>query len=417
MSQASALPVRDLIAPREGTPAPVDSAAALTDAARRLSAGTGPVAIDAERASGYRYTGRAYLVQLRRAGSGSVLIDPLPFDDLSPIARAIAGEEWVVHAASQDLPCLAELGLRPSRLFDTELGGRLAGFERVSLGLMVERMLGFRLEKGHAAANWSARPLPTEWLTYAALDVELLLELREALSVELESQGKLAWAEQEFAVVAKAAPPATRAEPWRRTSGIHQVRTAAGLARVRAMWETRDEVARRRDIAPGRVLPDAAIIAAAQEDPDTERRLFTLPVFGGRAQRRESSVWLNALRTARELPEDQLPGPAPAPDGPPPGYRWADKDPAAASRLARVREAMQMLGAQYEIPSENLLAPDALRRLAWRPVEPTNEHTVAASLSGLGARPWQVGLVAALLADALNSETLSSDASHAITDE
>lgn len=422
MTQASALPVRELIAPREGTPAPVDTVTALTDAARRLAGGTGPVAIDAERASGYRYTGRAYLVQLRRAGSGTVLIDPLPFEDLSPVARAIAGEEWIVHAASQDLPCLAELGLRPSRLFDTELGGRLAGFERVSLGLMVERLLGFRLEKGHAAANWSIRPLPVEWLTYAALDVELLVELMEALRTELQTQGKLEWAEQEFAAVAASSPPGARAEPWRRTSGIHQVRGAAGLSRVRALWEARDDIAQHRDIAPGRVLPDSAIVTAAQENPTTERELFALPVFGGRIHRQLSSVWLTALRAARSLPEEQLPGPAPAPDGPPPGYRWADKDPSAAARLVRVREAMQALSAQHRIPSENLLAPDALRRLAWRPVEPANEHTVAASLSGLGARHWQISLVASPLADALNfetvdSNTLSSDPPNWVTDE
>ncbi|MGH3546199.1 MAG: HRDC domain-containing protein [Mycobacteriales bacterium] len=404
MTHAAALPISDLVAPREGTPAAVDTMAALTDAARRLAGGTGPVAIDAERASGYRYTGRAYLIQLRRAGSGTVLIDPLPFADLSSIARAIAGEEWIVHAASQDLPCLAELGLRPSKLFDTELGGRLAGFERVSLALMTERLLGFRLEKGYAAADWSTRPLPENWLTYAALDVELLLELAQALRVELDSLGKLGWAEQEFAAVAAATPPAPRAEPWRRTSGIHHVHGGAGLARVRALWEARDEIAQHRDTAPGRILPDSAIVAAAQENPSTERELFALPVFGNRTQRQQSSVWLTALRSARSLPAEQLPVPTPAPDSPPPGYRWADKDPEAAARLARGREAIQLLSVQHRIPNENLLAPDVLRRLAWRPVEPSNEHTVAASLSGLGARAWQVGLVSAALADALNSD-------------
>ncbi len=405
MTQASTAPISDLLEPREGTPVPVDTTAGLTDAARRLAAGTGPVAIDAERASGYRYTGRAYLVQLRRAGSGTVLIDPLPFEDLSPIARVIAGQEWVVHAASQDLSCLAQLGLRPAHLFDTELGGRLAGYERVSLGLMVERLLGFRLEKGYSAADWSTRPLPTEWLTYAALDVELLLELRETLRADLDRQGKLEWAEQEFAAVVAAKPPTARAEPWRRTSGIHQIRSGAGLARVRALWETRDAVARRRDSAPGRVLSDAAIVTAAQADPSTERELFALPVFGGRAHRRLSATWLAALGVARGLSEDEHPGPAPVPEGPPPGYRWAEKDPQAAARLTRAREALGGLSTQHRIPTENLLAPDALRRLAWRPVEPVNERSVAATLAGLGARQWQIQLVAGPLAGAIAEPT------------
>lgn len=43
------------------------------DAVARLAAGTGPVAVDAERASGYRYSQRAYLIQVFRRGSGSFL--------------------------------------------------------------------------------------------------------------------------------------------------------------------------------------------------------------------------------------------------------------------------------------------------------------------------------------------------------
>lgn len=338
---------------------------------------------------------------MRRAGSGTVLIDPLPFDDLSPIARAIAGEEWVVHAASQDLPCLAELGLRPAKLFDTELGGRIAGYERVSLAIMVERLLGYRLEKGHAAANWSTRPLPSDWLIYAALDVELLVELREALKAELERQDKLDWAEQEFAAVAAMGSPAARSEPWRRTSGIHHIRTGPGLARVRALWEARDQIAQRRDSAPGRVLPDSAIVAAAQVDPRNERELFALGVFGGRAQRRLSATWLEALTGARKLAENELPGPTPTTDGPPPGYRWAEKDPHAAARLSAAREAIKALSEQHQIPGENLLAPDTVRRLAWQPVEPINRHSVAATLAGLGARKWQIELASEPLAVAM----------------
>ncbi|HEV2087637.1 MAG TPA: ribonuclease D, partial [Cryptosporangiaceae bacterium] len=215
-----------LLEPRDGTPAPVDTPVELAAAAARLAGGTGPVAVDAERASGYRYGQRAYLVQLRREGAGTVLVDPLPFDDLAVIDTAVADAEWVLHAASQDLACLGELGMRPRRLFDTELAGRLAGFERVGLGAMVERVLGFTLEKGHSAADWSTRPLPRAWLTYAALDVELLIELRDALAAELQSQGKASWAEEEFAALAASKPAAARTEPWRRTSGIHRVRSA-----------------------------------------------------------------------------------------------------------------------------------------------------------------------------------------------
>ena len=183
-----------------------------------LAAGTGPIAVDAERASGYRYGQRAYLVQIRRSGSGSFLVDPVAFDDLSPLADAINDAEWVLHAASQDLPCLAEIGLRPRELFDTELAGRLLGHPRVGLGAMTESVLGIGLEKGHAAADWSTRPLPEDWLRYAALDVEVLIDLRDALAAELDAAGKTEWARQEFAAIV-AAPPACAA---RRPVATHQ---------------------------------------------------------------------------------------------------------------------------------------------------------------------------------------------------
>lgn len=393
-----------LTTPRDGTPAPVDTPAALAESIARLAAGTGPVAVDAERASGYRYTQRAYLVQMRRDGAGTVLIDPLPLGDLRALDRAIDGTEWVLHAASQDLPCLAELGLRPRRLFDTELAARLAGFERVGLAALTEQLLGYTLDKHHSAADWSVRPLPENWLTYAALDVELLVPLRDTLAAELDRQGKMQWAEQEFAaLVANAgAPPRPRPDPWRRTSGIHRVRGPRALARVRALWYARDEIAARRDTAPGRVLPDAAIIAAAEMDPADERSLLLLPGFGGRSVRRLASTWLRALAEVRELPDEALPT-TPSYDGPPPAHRWAERDPAAAERLARCRAVVTELAAAYGLPPENLVTPDHVRRLAWDPPEHATAEAVQEHLTRLGARQWQTELLAAPLAEALAS--------------
>ncbi|MQA27675.1 MAG: ribonuclease D [Micromonosporaceae bacterium] len=393
-----------LTMPREGTPEPIETAETLRAAVDRLATGSGPLAVDAERASGYRYTPRAYLIQLRRAGAGTVLLDPVPFDDLSHVGAALAHAEWVLHAASQDLPCLTEIGMRPKRLFDTELGARLAGFERVGLAALTERLLGYTLEKHHSAADWSTRPLPKSWLTYAALDVELLVELRYALATELERQGKLAWAEEEFAALLAAPPPKPRTDPWRRTSGIHKARGSRALARVRTLWHARDDVARHRNVAPGRVLPDAAIVAAAQADPADHAALSGLPGFGGRAARRLGEVWLRALAEARALRDAELP-PATVPsDGPPPAHRWADRDPVAAKRLARCRAVVNHLSEELMVPPENLLSPDAVRRLAWSPPNPLSHQATVDALRGYGARQWQLDLTAAQLATALSDD-------------
>ncbi|HEV2886788.1 MAG TPA: ribonuclease D [Jatrophihabitans sp.] len=397
-------PVQFLRAPREGTPHPLTTAAELAEAAAGLAAGHGPVAIDAERASGYRYSQRAYLVQLRRAGYRTVLIDPIPLPDLSSIDRALADAEWILHAASQDLSCLAELGMRPRRLFDTELAGRLLGSERVALGTMVEQYLGVSLEKGHSAADWSTRPLPADWLNYAALDVELLIELREVLVAELERTGKLAWAEQEFAAVLNAGPSVPRSDPWRRTSGIHNLRSRRQLAMVRSLWQARDRLAAERDIAPGRTLPDAAILAAVKANPKDQADLGKVTIFSGPRQRRLTSYWFKALTEGRDAPDDQLPPLAQLstdPDAMPSPARWREKDPAAAVRLAACKQVVTEVAAEQRLLSQNLLAGDVLRRLAWRSVTPVTEDGVRARMAELGARPWQIELLAGRLAAAL----------------
>ena len=404
ISQPSGEPV-PLLEPRDGLPPVVQTPEHLDEVTRALAGGTGPVAVDAERASGYRYGHRAYLVQLRRAGSGTALIDPIACPDLSGINAALAETEAVLHAASQDLPCLAELNYRPRRLFDTELAGRLLGFPRVALGTLVETVLGLHLEKGHSAADWSTRPLPEEWLRYAALDVEVLIELRNALAEMLESQGKAEWARQEFEAVLSAAPPAPRPDPWRRTSGIHRVRSRRSLAVVREMWEQRDKIAQEMNLSPGRVLPDSAIVEAARSLPASNAALVRIPGFTGRVARRHLAEWLGAIRVARGLPDSALPdtGGAASAAGPPPTHRWAERDPAAAARLSAVRGAVAAVAGAHTMPTENLLPPDAVRRVCWEPPEPADTDTVATALAGYGARPWQVGLTAGPIAEAVNA--------------
>ncbi|SNQ46334.1 Ribonuclease D [Frankia canadensis] len=391
-----------LLTPVDGVPPVIVDPGELAAAAERLAAGTGPVAFDAERASGYRYSQRAYLVQIRRRGSGSLLLDPVALGGLEVVQTAVGDVEWVLHAANQDLPCLGELGLRPSRLFDTELAGRLLGYERVGLGMMVERVLGYGLEKGHSAADWSTRPLPEPWLRYAALDVELLVELRDALEAELIEQDKIEFARQEFAAIVAAPPREPRAEPWRRTSGIHRARTRRQLAAVRAMWSARDRLAQARDVAPGRVLPDSAIMDAVLHAPTDAAALIRLPVFSGPRIRRTANTWLDALRAAAALPDDELPAPAgPSGDGLPPPNRWAERDPVAAARLTRVRAGLSAVATARTMPVENLLEPALSRRLAWSPPSPLTEQGLRDALDAGGARAWQRDLTAPALLVAL----------------
>ena len=391
-----------LLEPREGLPPLVATSADLTAATAALAGGTGPVAVDAERASGFRYGQRAFLVQFRREGAGTVLIDPVACPDLSELDAALAGTEAVLHAASQDLACLAELGYRPRQLFDTEVAGRLLGCPRVGLAAMVESMLGLGLEKSHSAADWSTRPLPVDWLRYAALDVEVLIELRNVLADQLTEQGKIEWARQEFTAELAAEPHQPRTDPWRRTSGIHRVRNRRGLAVVRELWLERDRIAQHRDVSPGKVLPDSAIVEAARMIPGEPAELTAIPGFTGRTARRHLADWLRAVGRAQALPERALPpASAPAGDGPPPAHRWPDRDPEAAKRLTAARAVVAALADSHHLPAENLLPPDCVRRLAWQPPADLGPADVGADLAGYGARPWQVELTALPLSRAL----------------
>jgi len=393
-----------LLEPRDGIPPVIADENSLAEVIAAFAAGSGPVAVDAERASGYRYGQRAYLVQLRREGAGTALIDPVACPDLSGLGEALDGVEWVLHAATQDLPCLREIGMIPATLFDTELAGRLAGFPRVGLGAMVEGVLGFVLEKGHSAVDWSTRPLPEPWLRYAALDVELLVDLRDALEKELDRQGKLEWARQEFDAIASAPPPEPRKDPWRRTSGMHKVRRRRQLAVVRELWETRDRIAQRRDVSPGKVLSDAAIVEAALAVPANVHALAGLTGFGHRMGRRQLEQWQAAVDRAKALTDAQLPQPGQPVVGPPPPRAWADKDPVAAARLSAARAGVSALAEGLNMPQENLITPDTVRRVCWEPPVVADAEAVAGALEGYGARAWQVEQVTPVLVEALSAK-------------
>ncbi|MDR1450025.1 MAG: HRDC domain-containing protein [Propionibacteriaceae bacterium] len=407
---AANLPI--LATPADGFGPVITERLALDTLADALAGDSEPVALDAERASGFRYHSWAYLIQLKTASTGIALIDPVAFTanppaDLSRLGRALAEREWVLHAASQDLLCLAEVGLRPTRLFDTELAARLAGRPRVGLGPLVEDILGLRLLKQHSSADWSTRPLPDSWLDYAALDVELLVELRDRLDAELTAAGKREWASQEFQhwIDWAAAPPPPPEEPWRRTAGIHEVRSARGLALVRELWQARDKTARQLDLAPGRVLKDAGLTELARHATDSSMNVKPSDLdrsawFARRPAPRFRAVWAAALERATALPPADWPLPRLPYDGPPPTRSWRSFDPAAAARWAAVRPAVNDLAERLCLPPENLLSPDALRRLAWAP-SGLDAEAVNRQLENSGARPWQRGLVTPVLVQAL----------------
>jgi len=376
----------------------VESMSAFRSALDDLLQAEGPLAVDAERASGFRYSSRAYLVQVHRVGAANYLIDPLGVGSLEDLTKELGDLEWIVHAAHQDLACLREVGVSPVTLFDTELGARIAGLPRVGLQGVVEDILGLRLAKEHSAADWSTRPLPSSWLTYAALDVELLPLVRNEIHRILSEQNKLDIAREEFEAQLTQGPSAARHDPWRRLSGLHQVRGPQALAIARELWLTREELARTTDTAPGRLVPDRSLVAAVVANPQSKSALAALKDFHGRASRSHLGLWWEAIKRGQAT--EDLPPVRVAGEGPPPPRIWSDKNPDAAKRLEGARALLSSLGEELSIPVENLLTPDFLRRLCWEPPQPLTAESVAEALRDRGARPWQIELLAEGLATA-----------------
>ena len=411
MSETTETSATPLTFPREGLPRVIETTHDLRRAADALRNGTGPVAIDAERASGYRYSSRAYLIQVRREGAGTFLIDPTYVEDMTPLSEVINPIEWILHASTQDIGCLVEVGLEPTALFDTELAGRLLGRPKVGLGSLLETDLNVSLAKEHSAADWSTRPLPEPWLIYAALDVELLIELRELQKAELIERERWHWAEQEFAYLTSWRPPTQRDEPWRRTSGIHTVRKPEQLAIVRELWQLRDQIARDKDKAPGRVLPDLAIIDIAKKDLKTARDVFKLDSLRNRSHKALADTWWDAR--VRAMSDPHPPSASPKGTVLPPPKAWAEKNPEAAQRWDAVRPAINAFAEALDIAPELIVSPDIVRRLCW---EGGSRLRDAAELRDWlidqGCRPWQIDLIT----DVITQSAAELASAHAIED-
>jgi ribonuclease D len=390
------LPLRDK--PIAGMPELITDLAGLKNACLQLAKGTGPIAIDAERASGYKYSQRAYLIQIHRKDGGLHLIAPIPFqlEDFVPLNEILQSCETIIHASTQDLPCMREIGLNPTSLFDTELGSRIAGMAKVGLGPLTEELLGFRLAKEHSAVDWSIRPLHPEWLIYAALDVDVLLDLRDAVEAKLIESNKLAWVKEEFAAILASPAPQPKTDRWKKTSGIHKVKRPDQLAIVRELWRARDEIGREKDIAGGRILSEHAIVAAAATVPKNINELKGISAFT-RQPPELLKKWWDAIAIASTNPEFKIK--APPSDSPPTQMRvWREREPVAYARLTHAKAKLKEVATANSIPVENMASPDLVRKLCWFAPLPDLAHVKAALLKA-GARKWQIELIAPTLAE------------------
>ena len=398
-----------LLSPKSGLPELIVNEKDFEITLEQIAKGFGPIAFDAERASGFKYSARAYLIQIHRRDGGLHLIDPIAIGTTnlwSELNEAFDGVEWILHASTQDLPCLNELGLKPKLLFDTELGGRIAGCERVGLGSLCETLLDIQLAKEHSAVDWSQRPLKSEWLNYAALDVDVLIDLRDSVEKLLIENGKLEWAMEEFAHILTLPTFVEKNDPWRRTSGMHKIRDRRALNAIKNLWVQRDSYAQTLDVAPGRIFNDETMMEIISKKPESADDFGKILMKRTRYQDLPVQSWFEIYKSSLSAPEEELPPMRGSGTGLPAIKIWEAKNPLGYARATHIRAKINELAGQHLMPPENLLSPDSVRRLCWNPPPDSNlESYIQSTLADAGARAWQIGLVASHLVEGLSQTT------------
>lgn len=378
----------------------VDSGQQLELLTGALEGYIGHIGLDAERASGFRYSNQAYLIQIAIPGLGIYLIDPLPLREIpefSKFREILGSKSWILHAATQDIPCLLDLGIAPTALFDTELAAKLVGLKRVGLSAISQELLDFELAKEHSASDWSIRPLTQEMLSYAALDVDVLQDLHDALTQKLSDLGRKDWANQEMHKLTSFRPKEQASQPWRSLPGVSKFREVRQLQIAAGLWLVRDKIAQEQDVAPGKLIPDRSISFVAQLRPKTKAELASQKEFIGRASRKLLDHWWKAIVDSESLALELKPA---LDENHMPNHKiWERKFPDAHQRLERVRPNVIQLAEEIGIPQEVLISPEVIRRICFSP-----EADSAAQLKKLGARSWQIELVLPILLEALQQD-------------
>ena len=362
---------------------------ALDDGRRAASAaGTGPFAIDAERASGYRYSHRAYLIQLRRAGAGTALIDPIAVRRRAQRRRCSRSPRPSATPSGSSTPPARTSPASPS----SACGPRGCSTPSSPAGCSTTRASGWPCSSRSCSASGCARSTPpstgrgarspSRGCTYAALDVELLVELRDVLADQLDEAGKREWAEQEFAPWADGRRGSRAARALAayvgHPSGSRPPRPRRSCAR---MWELpRRSSPGSRDITTNRIVPDAAIIEAAQAAPRSRNALAELPASRNRCGQRYVKDFSARSTTPSSSPTPSCPPSDSSTTAPAAALVGRQEPAAAAARLGRCREVVAALATEHELPQENLVSPDFVRRLAWEPPEPVTVDAVRADL-------------------------------------
>jgi ribonuclease D len=336
------------------------------------------LAVDTEAASFHRFTDRVYLLQISSREETAV-VDPLAVESLSPLGEVLADPsvETVFHDADYDLRLLdREYGYHAAGLFDTRIAAQLLNEPGVGLAALLEKYLGVRLDKRFQRADWSARPLSPAMLEYAAADTRHLPALRDILRSQLEARGRLAWAQEEFALVGAVHWNPGNGEPgYLRLKGAKALK-GRELAILRELFEWRESVAQRTDRATFRILNNEPMLAMARTPPADLPALKGIPGIGPDQAERRGREILDAVRRGLATPESEWP----CVERPP----RRTYDPAFEARFERLKAARNQLAATLDL-APGVLCPNGTLEAIARVKAQTLEELAAVP----DLREWQ----------------------------
>ncbi len=302
------------------------------------------LAVDTEAASFHRYEDRVYLLQISSRDRTAV-VDPLAVDSLERFAALLADPriEVIFHDADYDLRLLQrQYGIRAARLFDTRVAAQFLNEPGIGLAALLEKYFGVTLNKKYQRADWSARPLSSEMLAYAATDTRHLPALRDELRGQLDARQRLAWVEEEFGLLEGVAwaPVDPGESAYLRLKGAKALK-GRELALLRALYDWREGTARRLDRASFRILNNEPLFAMATQPPRTLEELQRVRGVGPETIARRGSEILDAIEQAMAIPERDLPRlPRPPRRAP---------DPAADARFERLKAARNLIATRLDL--------------------------------------------------------------------
>ena len=236
-------------------------------------------------------------------GETAWLVDPLALDSLEPVNAVLNDPSIlkVLHSGSEDLEVLLHtLGVVPEPLIDTQIACAMLGQPlQLAYHNALSWLFDLEIAKDQTRSNWCRRPLRSDQLRYAAMDVVLLPEMLAELRPRLEALGRWAWLQEDVARMQRQArQQADPGEAYLRFASAARLDPET-LQALRYLARWREETAQARNRARGFVVSDAVLLRLARERPDSLQELKNTEDIHPAVVSRHGDFLLNLLKQAR----------------------------------------------------------------------------------------------------------------------